>query len=299
MTVSGVDFARRVTPLAGSDTPTASSSYPFRSVPRETNRVGNARELLVSNLAVIERAVRFVSRRHGLTKDEEDEFGSVVRLRLVENDYAILNKFEGRSSFAAYISVVIQRLLLDYRVHMWGKWHPSAEARRLGDVAVELEKLVRRDGRSVDEAVAILRKDGSVSTEQLREMAARLPERAPRPRQVELEAAEAVAVQPPDTFSADQSQMSTRLSTVVRSFLDGLEPNDRLAMQLRFDGGMSVADIARSLRLNQKKLYRQMDAHLRRLRAALESEGIAAADAAELVGDRGVVLDFRLDEVQT
>ena len=50
----------------------------------------DARELLESNLALIERITAFVCRRQRLSPDDAEEFAGVVRLRLVENDYAIL-----------------------------------------------------------------------------------------------------------------------------------------------------------------------------------------------------------------
>lgn len=300
MIYAGVGFAPAITPLAESQDSVASAALPRPSFPRETRSVADPQELLVANLALVERAVAFVSRRYRLAPDEQEEFGAIVRLRLVENEYAIIRKFEGRSSFAAYITVVVQRLLLDHRVHQWGKWHPSAEARRLGEVAIEVEKLIRRDGRTVDEAMPVLQqRHGSLTREEVQRIADRLPERAPKKRIVPLEEADAVGVESAPVLSSEHERLSERLSSAVRDFLSKLEPEDRLALQLRFDGGMSVADISRSLRLDQKKLYRRMEAHLRDLRRALESQGIAAEEAADLIGDRGVVLDFRLDEVRT
>src|SRR5256885_9925743 len=46
-----------------------------------------------------------------LSGADAEDFGSFVKLKLIENDYAALRKFEHRCSFAAYISVVVQRLL--------------------------------------------------------------------------------------------------------------------------------------------------------------------------------------------
>jgi hypothetical protein len=57
---------------------------------------------------------------------------------------------------------------------------------------------------------------------------------------------------------------------------------------------MTVAQIARSMQLDQKALYRRVERHLRELRAELERNGIAAKEAADLISDHGVVLDFRL-----
>ena len=102
--------------------------------------VPDPRELLTSNLALVERAVGFAARRYRLDPDDADEFAAVVRLKLVDNDYAVLRAYEERSSFATYITIVIQRLLTDYRIHHGArKWHTSAEANRLGPLATRLE----------------------------------------------------------------------------------------------------------------------------------------------------------------
>ena len=48
------------------------------------------------------------------------------------------------------------------------------------------------------------------------------------------------------------------------------------------------------MQLDQKQLYRRIERHLREMRVELERNGIAADEAADLIGNRGTVLDFRL-----
>src|SRR5688500_3157528 len=115
------------------------------------------RELFETNLALIDRLLGAVCRRNGFPPDDSEEFGSWARLRLIDNDYAILGKWRGESSLPTYLTAVIVNLFRDYRIQIWGKWRPSAEARRLGPAAVQLEKLMGQDGRSFPEAVAVLR----------------------------------------------------------------------------------------------------------------------------------------------
>src|SRR5437870_13909457 len=68
--------------------------------------------VLVSEIATIERIINFVAARRRLRASDADEFASNVKLKLVENDYAILRKFQGRSSLRTYLTIVIQRLFL-------------------------------------------------------------------------------------------------------------------------------------------------------------------------------------------
>ena len=113
-------------------------------------------DLFQRELPLIDGVIRFVVRRHRLPASEADEFVAHARLRLIEHDYQILRRFGGRSSLRTYLATVIERLLLDYRIREWGKWRPSAEARRAGPVAVRLDQLLNRDGLPFHQAAEIL-----------------------------------------------------------------------------------------------------------------------------------------------
>lgn len=258
----------------------------------------DARTLLEENLDLIERVIRFKSRRQRLDESEAEEFASVVKLKLVENDYAIVRKFEGRSHFATFMHMVVHRMLLDYRIHHWGKWHASAEAKRLGDLAVELELLLHRDGRTIDEALPLLQaKNPGTTRESLEALAARLPERRARRRMVDLSEAETVTVEP-DTedhiLDAERERTCRRLSSAMREAIARLPENDRRFLHLRFACRLTVTQIARSMHVELKLLYRHIDKVMRDLRAELERAGIAPADAADLIGREGTQLDFAL-----
>jgi DNA-directed RNA polymerase specialized sigma24 family protein len=63
-----------------------------------------------------------------------------------------------------------------------------------------------------------------------------------------------------------------------------LPPQDRLILKMRFGQGFNVAEIAATLHLPQKPLYRRIDAILGALRKRLEGEGMRASEVAELLG---------------
>jgi RNA polymerase sigma factor (sigma-70 family) len=258
----------------------------------------DARALLEANLDLIERVIRFTARRQRLDESEAEDFASIVKLKLIENDYAVIRKFQGRSNFSTYITMVVTNMLHDYRIHHWGKWHASAEAKRLGDLAVDLEQLLHRDGRSIDEALPILRgRYPEATPERLKEIAERLPQRRARRHMVDLSEAEGVAMDDSTdegVLAAERQSTSQRLSCAMREALAHLEDNDRLLLQLRFDSRMTVAQIARALQIEPKLLYRRMEKLLRDLRAELERAGIDPRDVADLIGREGAELDFAL-----
>lgn len=255
-----------------------------------------AHELLTSNLALVDRAIAFACRRYRLTPDDAEEFDAIVKLKLVDDDYAILRAYEERSSFATYINIVVQRMALDFRISAWGKWHPSAEAKRLGPLAVEVETLLLRDGRTIEETLAILRpRNRELTRESLKSLAERLPRRAPRRRSVALDEASAAQssndVEEP-LLASDRRRASERVSSLLSAILARLDSNDRLILQMRFEGGMTVAQIARMLGIDQKLLYRRIEQLKRDLRRELEEGGVASGDALDLIGRDEALLEF-------
>jgi len=258
------------------------------------------RELLTSNLAIIDRVVAFACRRHRLDRTDCEDFASTVRLKLLENDYAVLRAYEGRSGFATFISIVIQRAALDFRIRMWGKWHPSAEAQRLGALAVDLERILHRDGRSIDEALSILAQSHEgVTREMLALIAARLPERPPKRRDVDVEEAADIAVTHANAVEApllaeERRRLSERVSDVMSTLLERVPEDERLILQLRFESGLTVAQIARSLRLDQKLTYRRIERRMREFREELARCGIEPDDVRDLIGGDEPLLRFPL-----
>src|SRR6185436_15682429 len=134
------------------------------------------RRLLLEHEATVRRVVRAIGRRYSLSRDEELDFQGALYLQLLENDCHVLRCFAGRSTFKTYLTVVAVRLMTDTRNHVWGKWRPSTEARRLGRDAIALETLLRRDGFTPDEAITTLAaRQPALSEQDVRELAARLP----------------------------------------------------------------------------------------------------------------------------
>ncbi len=119
--------------------------------------------LFLSQLALIDAVTAFIARRHHLSATDAEEFAAHVRLRILEDDYATLRKFEERSSLKTYLTTVIQRWFLDDRTARWGKWRPSAEAKRLGPLAILVERLMVRDGMTFDEACTVLETNHGVT----------------------------------------------------------------------------------------------------------------------------------------
>lgn len=259
----------------------------------------SVRELFEANLAVIERAIEAVCAHASLRGADAEDFESAVKLQLLENDCAVLRKWERRSSLATYITIVIRRLLVDQR-RAGGRFYVSVAAQRQGDAAVMLERLIARDGRSVDEAIEMVRAaHPHVTARQLSAMAAALPERAPRARMVAMadrhaERCAAADKADEEANAFDRARRSAHANRIVREAMGALTAEDRLILRLRFGKGASIAGIARMLTVAQRPLYRRIEAILAVLRRAMEREGLDSASIADLIGGSDERLDFRL-----
>lgn len=250
------------------------------------------REYLIANLPLIDQITMSICRRKGMPPEEIEEFAAVLKLKLVENDYAIIRAFRERSSFATYIAAVIGRALLDYRRREWGKWRPSAEAERLGETAIQVERLLYREDRTYDEAfVVIAAEQPELTRAEFDRLAGSLPPRVKR-RHVELE--NAADLEASLASGPERASVAARISNIVCGFIDQLPEEDQLILRLRFDSGMSVIQIARALHLDPQVIYRRLYRHFQKLREKLEAAGISAADVADLIGKDTESLDFQL-----
>lgn len=247
----------------------------------------------LQNLPVIDRATAVVARRYGFSPDDTADLTSWIRLRLVEDDYAALRKFRGESSMATYLSVCVAMLVRDYRVAHWGRWRPSASARRIGDLAVRLETLVFRNGHPLQQAAEILRTAGltTKTDRELATMLASFPNRGPlRPVEVAADTVESM----PSGTAADAPMETERLDAQreqsrqhLEAALADLSPEDRLVVKLRYWDSLSVADIARGLGLDQKALYRRLERLLVQLRRLLALRGFKPEHLEELLDEPG------------
>ena len=235
----------------------------------------------LDNLPVIDRVIGIIARRHSLSRTDAEEFASWARAKIIDDDYAVLRKFAGRSALPTYLAVVITNLFRDYRNSNWGRWRPSAAATRIGPVGIRLEELLYRDRRSLREAIEVLHSAGvTLSSSELSHLAAKIPQR---------EGASEVGLEDPDAAAAAVAPPAmpddgdAEAIAALRATLDQLPPDEQVILRMRFWDGISVADIARTLRLEQKPLYRKIDSIQARMRSMLVARGIDHRRATELL----------------
>ena len=251
----------------------------------------NPRRFLTENLPLLQQVVRRVARRHRLRDHEVEELLGAVQLKLVDNDYEAIRRFEGRSSLATYLGSIVTRHLLDERTARWGKWRPSVYGKRHGTTAMQLEMLMTRDGLRFEEAVQALRSTRVVleSDEELYRLSLGFPSRVPR-RFVDVAVLEHVAIDDEVDTRVDDGRLAAlamRTEAALKAALDTLEPQDRLLLKMHFEHDLPLSKIAQVLKVEQKPLYRRKEQVLALLGQELARQGLSREHVVEIFGQNG------------
>jgi len=248
-----------------------------RSVPADP------REWYVEQLDVINRISQSLCRRNGVRDADAEDFAADVRLKLLQDDYAVLRKFRGGSSTTTFLTVVISNLFRDFRIKQWGRWRPSAEAKRRGELALVLEALVYRDGLAFDQACRILEESGRLKIDrgELRKLMSELPYRSARRSHDDIPNIDDV----PASDTADEGVLDGEREERLRAAkaaldrgINRLEPEDRILVRLHYFEGLSIADVARATGVPQQPLYARLKRLWLVLSTDLVSQGIGPED---------------------
>jgi RNA polymerase sigma factor (sigma-70 family) len=248
-------------------------------------------QLLLAYMKLIDKIIAYHCRRQRFSREEGEDFAQTVKLNMVKDDHSVIRKYEGRSSMETYLGVVIGRMMLDYLNHLYGKYRPSAEAKRLGPLAVQLERLLRRDGLTLEEACQTLKTNHQVkeSRKEIEALAAKLPPRTPR----QMEGEEQLEQLAQDREGADERALDRERSTereriraALGQALATLTPEERLILKMRSEPPVvKIARIAEILKLEAKPLYRRIEKIRSDVRAALERAGVSAEDVRDALGN--------------
>lgn len=267
------------------------------SDPRPCPTASRGRVLLETRLDLIQRKLRHTSRRSGLPDFDAEEFRSWALFKLVEDDSRILSRWEGRSSFPTFLTVVLANLMRDYRIHLWGRWRPSAASRRRGKEAVILEQLFIRDGLSLDEALERLRTRHGISlrSDEAAALVASRPVRQERRRVGEAELLHFPVDGRVEARVEEQERagIAHRLRALLVPLLRSLPAEERLILKLYFFDGLSMSAIEPILGRPQRELFSARDRCLKKIRRSLEEGGLSSHQVCQLIGDARWELDMK------
>jgi DNA-directed RNA polymerase specialized sigma24 family protein len=229
--------------------------------------------LLSAHLTTVQEAIRVVCRLQNLGAEDAEELASLVYLKLLQADGAVLRRFRGESSLRTFLIVVVRRILLDSWIARNGKWRPSTDARRLGAVAIELERLVYREGMSLAEAGETMRiSRGIVDTDdELAFLLSLLPTR-PMRRFVSDATLAGHATTAADPLALLIQDAGPSRRTQVKAAIARLALDDRELLSLRFAHNLTIREIAMRRGVDAKVMYRRFERILRQVRNTVAAQ---------------------------
>lgn len=247
----------------------------------------------------IEGVLAHVRRRHLLTPDAAEEFSSWARLRVLEDDHAILRKFRGQSTLRTYLTTVLLHLFLDWRNAQWGRWRPSATARRAGPLAIELERLVLRDQRDYDEAIDTLVAAGVASSraecDEVWSTLKRQPLRKMTSVEVLVEVPAADEAQARVDFD-DPDGRAARIGQAFRRALRQLADQEQVILRLSYVNAFTAKQIGAALGLEAKPLYRRIEQIQGKLGQFLRAGGLSKEETLAVFRNPDIDLGEILDQ---
>lgn len=242
-----------------------------------TNADMTPRDLFLAHLPHIEQVARYVARRNRLRPEDAEDFAAEVKLKLIDDDYRVIRMHQGKSSLRGYLSTVVQNCARDFKNRCWGKWRPTAEAERLGELAIRLEELTGREQYTFDEACEILQTNEKVqkSRRELNDLMARLPARAPRRIEGD-EQLQSLATNTPSPeerlLALEDHCEAKKALALLRQTLTTLDPEDQVI--LRMYGEFKIREIAKILGMEERPLYRRIEKLKKKLLQELEGRGV-------------------------
>lgn len=252
----------------------------------------------LEHLEFIERTVATLARRNAVSPADAEDLEGQVKLRLTNDNYAVLRKFQGRSKLTTYLTTVIHNVLRDFRVQRWGKWRPSAAARRMGELGVQLETLLYRDGLGHVEAIAILRDrfGAEFSDREIESMIGRLRPRSTRRFEGEAALDRLAAPDRADRClkAAARRQIAAKTRHVLRKCLASFETEDRMILRMHFADGLTLRAIADSLKVKRRRIYPRVQRLLSEVKRQLERHDVTYEEVLDLLDHWQSDLDLGL-----
>jgi DNA-directed RNA polymerase specialized sigma24 family protein len=102
----------------------------------------------------------------------------------------------------------------------------------------------------------------------------------------------------PVLFSGERAMVARHTAATIDAAIATMDPEDQVILRLRFWNARTIPEIARSLKLDGKKLYKRIGKLLGQLKFTLEGAGVEAADAREILGHSDHELAFAFPDAE-
>lgn len=245
------------------------------------------KELYHQSLKALPPILLGLGREKRLPPEDVKDLRSDIQVKLLENDYRVLRRWDSRSSLKVYLVTVVYNIWHDRVRGEKGRVRVSAAARRLGPPAPELEVLLGQ-GLTLDQAYETIKPHfPDLSHSEAVEIAARIN---PRPGR-HFESQAVVARLPdPEPTGYEHLERQEKLAKKRKALdlmhrrLSELPEQDRILLVRAHAEGVKFSRIATDLEIDQRPLYGRNERLLTMLRTDLEEAGIRWEDVSEVLG---------------
>lgn len=220
-------------------------------------------------------AVAVVARRRRLSAEQRDDLLSYAVCRLLERNVGRGDITSIADCPGAYLRRVVDRLWIDLTNELWGRWRPSAGARRMGKTGVELDRLIRREGLAACEAVPIA--EHRSSRRRGRDTLYRLARKLrPKPRRVSITAVDPASDDRPDRRLGrkEEGESLRRALRMLREEMERLDDLSRRVLSGKYLEQLTAGRLGRELDLDDRSVYRIAYRALGILRQRLQARGV-------------------------
>lgn len=171
-------------------------------------------------------------RRFNYTEEGHECYVYVLE-KLTENNYAVINAFQGRSTFKTYLFSITNRLAIDFYRRRYGKTSKKSNPEQPDPKKTRIKIVPIIDQEYLSDEV---RPDETV-------------------------------------MNREDKEIKERLGKIVKSYLSALSPEDRLLLKMKYEDNFKVSEIAEILKLDQKKTYRKINSILSIFKEKFLKEG--------------------------
>ncbi|MBF0287239.1 MAG: sigma-70 family RNA polymerase sigma factor [SAR324 cluster bacterium] len=252
-------------------------SIPKNQVRKINQPLNQPSDLFEKYFEDLQKVIMSTCARHRVFHQEAEEFISHIHFRLVDKNYAILRAYDGRSSFQTYLYTVVSRLFIDKFRSINGRWRPSKNAEKLGEVAVKFEELVHKERYTAEEAYHILTINHNLqlSREKWEKMIAHL-KRTPKLHITSHDEVQDFAEETtPESVitAAIKKAAAEKIKSTLEGLIKELEEDDQLMLKMKFFSGHSIKQISIVLGRNRNYISKRLQSLLIQMKDNLLSQG--------------------------
>lgn len=247
----------------------------------------------------VNEALRAIECSLRIRPEDRADFRHDAWIYMQEHKAALSRWLELSRLHHAYLRKALQRFAIAWLRKHTRRWRPSAAAKRRGAVAIEIERLVARDGWPLAQAIDCLhvKLGGTVSRRALDfaidDLRLNPPLRVVTG--VNLDGLPSSSMPPEAEFLGEEAAVKRfRIAARLQAAYQALDLLDQRILALKFARGMTMAEIGRRLDASTDGVQKRYQRLKCKLRVRLAADGITPADVAAVL--QGPEIDICLFE---